>query len=171
MFTPAKKQLDYKVKTKLNGEFFYQTDSVNYQGIQLDKYLTQEHQINNVAIKLNKTNAILSRVRHYVNIKTFPIYHKKLIYHAIFESHLSYASSVRVQNSSFVKRLYILKKKSLRLMINFPNRNTHTGPLSKNLKMLKFRGKVANEYCILVIKSLRKSLPKIICEQFILFIL
>ena len=40
MFTPAKKQLDYKVKTKLNGEFFYQTDSVTYQGIQLDKYLT-----------------------------------------------------------------------------------------------------------------------------------
>ena len=49
-------------------------------------------------------------------------------------------------------------------MINLPNRNTHTGPLSKNLKMLKFSGKVANEYCILVIKSLRKSLPKIICE-------
>ena len=46
----------------------------------------------------------------------------KSIYHAIFESNLSYASLVWVQNLSYVKRLYILHKKSITLML-FQNRN------------------------------------------------
>ena len=48
---------------------------------------------------------MLSKLRHYVDIKTL-----KSIYHAVFESHLSYASLVWTQNSSSVKRLHILQK-------------------------------------------------------------
>ena len=54
----------------LNGKKLYWADSVKYLKIDLDKYITWKHQINNVSIKLNKTNAMLSKIRHYVEIKT-----------------------------------------------------------------------------------------------------
>ena len=62
---------------------------------------------------------MLSKVRHFVNKKTL-----KSIYQAIFESHLPYSFLVRAQNTNSIKRLYILQKKSLRLMY-FSNRNIH----------------------------------------------
>ena len=66
-----KKQLDRELKLKLNGKKLYQADSFKYLGIHLDKYVTWKHQINSVATKLNKANAIISKIRHYVDIKTF----------------------------------------------------------------------------------------------------
>ena len=50
------------------------------------------------------------------------------MYHAIFESHLLYSCLVLAQNINSIKRLYILQKKSLRLM-HFLNRK-HIQPLS-----------------------------------------
>ena len=46
-------------------------------------------------MKLNNANSMLPKIRNYVDIKKL-----KSIYHAIFGSHLSYASLVWVQNSS-----------------------------------------------------------------------
>ena len=56
----------------------------------------------------------------------------KTIYYAIFES--IYASLVWAQNSSPVKRLHVLLKKSLQLIMFFQNANAHTGPLFKTQK-------------------------------------
>ena len=89
MSSLPKKQPDHELKIKRNGKKLYKTDSVMYLGIDLDKYLTWKHQINNVTIKLNEANAMLSKIRHYVDIKTL-----KSLFHAIFESHLPYASLV-----------------------------------------------------------------------------
>ena len=63
------------------GKSFDQTDSVKCLGIHLYKYFIWKDQINNIAIKLNKANAILSKIRHYLDIK-------KSIYHESFESRL-----------------------------------------------------------------------------------
>ena len=40
VFTSSKKKLDCDLKTNLNGKRLYETDSVNYLGIQIDKRLT-----------------------------------------------------------------------------------------------------------------------------------
>ena len=40
LFTSSKKQLDCDLKIKLNGKRLYETDSVKYLGIQIDKRLT-----------------------------------------------------------------------------------------------------------------------------------
>ena len=69
LFTSSKKQLDCDLKIKLNGKKLYKTDSVKYLGIQIDKRLTRKQQIN-VALKLNKANAMLSKLRHVLDIKT-----------------------------------------------------------------------------------------------------
>ena len=59
-FTSSEKQLDCDLKIKLNGKKLYETDSVKYLGIQIDKRLTWKQYINQVALKLNKVNAMLS---------------------------------------------------------------------------------------------------------------
>lgn len=69
IFSPPKKHLDHELKTKLNGKKLSQTNSFQYLGIHLHKFLPSKHLVNNVAIKLNKTNVVLSKIRHYVDIK------------------------------------------------------------------------------------------------------
>ena len=54
-------------------------------GIKVDKQLTWRDHINEVAIKLNRANAILHKVREYVSTGTL-----RSIYYAIFDSHLNY---------------------------------------------------------------------------------
>ena len=104
---------------------------------------------------------MLFKIRHYADMKAL-----KSISHAIFKSHLSYATMVSAQNSSSVKRLLILQK-SLRL-ISFLSRYARIGPPLKNLENLKFSDKVALENCLLVSKSYRKTLPKIFFKWFTL---
>ena len=107
LYNSSKKQLDCDLKIKLNGKTLYQTDSVRYLGIQIDKRLVWKQQINHVALMLNKVNAMLSKVRHAWDIKTL-----RSVYCSIFESHLCYASLVWAQNTNSVKRLHLLQKNS-----------------------------------------------------------
>ena len=105
LFTSSKKQLDCSLKIKLNGKRLYETDSVKYLGIQIDKRLTSKQHINHVAVKLNKANAMLSKLRHVLDIKTL-----RSVYYAIFESHVCYVSLVWAKNTNSVKRLQLSQK-------------------------------------------------------------
>ena len=60
LFTSLWKQLDSDLKFKLNRNRFHETHSVKYLGIQIDKTLTRKQEINQVTIKLNNANAMLS---------------------------------------------------------------------------------------------------------------
>ena len=95
-----------------------------------------------------------------MNIKTL-----RSVYYAIFESHLCYASLVWAQNTNSVKKLYLLQKKSLRIMF-FENRNSHTGPLLEVSKILKSFDKTALENCIFISKSFKRLLPSIFNNWF-----
>ena len=106
LFTSSKKQLDCDLKIKLKGKRLYETDSVKYLGIQIDKRLTWKQHINHVALKLNKANAMLSKLRHVLDIKTL----RSVYYYAIFESYLCFASLVWAQDNNSVKKLHLLQK-------------------------------------------------------------
>ena len=109
LFKPTKKPLDCQLKLKLNGKRLYQTSSVKYLGIKIDQYLNWQDHTNNITIKLNKANAMLYNVRQFVNQRTLIS-----IYHAIFNSHLNYASIVWGQTKSSINRVFIIQKKALR---------------------------------------------------------
>ena len=86
LFTSPKKQIDSEFKIILNGKN-YETDLVKYLRIQIDKNLTCKQQIDRVVIGLNKGNAMISKLRHVLDIKTL-----RSVYYTIFESHLRYTS-------------------------------------------------------------------------------
>ena len=63
------KKMDFDLKLKLNGKRLYPTKSVKYLGIKIDENLiTWNDYIIDTAIKLNKANAMLFKVREFVNI-------------------------------------------------------------------------------------------------------
>ena len=127
---------------------------MKYLGVKIDDYLTWKPHIDGISTKLDKANALLSKIRYFVYQKVL-----KAIYHAIFESHLYSSSLVWAQNFNSTKRLFILQKKALRLMF-FLRREAHTNPLFKDFNILKFHDKIALENCIFIHKSFKQQLPQ-----------
>ena len=63
------KKVDFDLKLKFNGKNIYQTKSVKYCGIKIDESLTWNEHINDIAIKLNRDNAMLGKVKEFVNTR------------------------------------------------------------------------------------------------------
>ena len=95
--------------------------------------------ISDIATNLNKANGILSKSRHHIEWKTV-----KSIYNAIFEPDLYYPSLDSGEKSNSIKRLFVLQKKSLRVVC-FLNHTAHTSPSFRELNILKLLDKVALE--------------------------
>ena len=83
--SPRKVLLD-EIKIKLSGKRLYPSNSVKYLGIKIDRFLHWHDQVNSIAVKRNRVNALLLKIRNHVNTKTL-----RNIYFAIFDSHLSYS--------------------------------------------------------------------------------
>ena len=63
------KKVDFDLKLKFNGKNIYQTKSVKYRGIKIDESLTWNEHINDIAIKLNRDNAMLGKVKEFVKTR------------------------------------------------------------------------------------------------------
>ena len=114
--SPRKVLLD-EIKIKLSGKRFYPTNSIKYLGLKIDRFLYWHDQVNSIAVKLSRANALLLKIRNYVNMKTL-----RNIYFTIFDSLLSYSCIAWTQNINSVRKLTILQKKALWIM-NFSNIN------------------------------------------------
>ena len=102
IFNSKQKKLEGDLKIKLCNKSLYPTESVKYLGVKIDINLTWQHHVNDLAIKVNKANAL--KIRKYV---------KKLenilrsIFFAIYDSFLSYCCLVWAQNFRSIKRILI----------------------------------------------------------------
>ena len=74
------------MKIKLYGKRLSPTDSVKCLGVKTDSKLNWKSHVNAIATKLNWANAMLYKVRDFVNANVL-----KSIYYALFESHINYA--------------------------------------------------------------------------------
>ena len=88
IFRRKKKQLEFDLNLKTYEKKLQVSSYVKYLGIYLDQYLDWSSNVNHFSHKLVKANAMLCKLRHYVNEATI-----KPIYFAIFHSHLSYVST------------------------------------------------------------------------------
>ena len=106
IFKHQRKKLDTEIKTKLNRKRLYPSQFVRYLGIKVDQNLNWKDDINGIAVKLNRANALLFKIRNFVNITIL-----KTIYFAIFDSHINYANLVWAQNSNAMSRILTLQKR------------------------------------------------------------
>ena len=51
----------------MNRKRLYPTASVEYLGLKIYKNLNWHHHINDLAVKLNRANTLLFKIRNYVN--------------------------------------------------------------------------------------------------------
>ena len=93
IFKSKRKKFNDTVKIKLSGKRIYPTASVKYLGVKIDQHLTWQHHINDLSVKLNWPNALLFKIKKFVDDKIL-----RSIYFAIFESNLNYCSLVQAQN-------------------------------------------------------------------------
>ena len=157
--SPRKVLLD-EIKIKLSGKRLYPSNSVKYLGIKIDRFLHWHDQVNSIAVKLNRANALLLKIRNYVNTETL-----RNIYFAIFDSHLSYSCIVWAQNINTVRRLIVLQKKALRIM-NFKDQLFHSSPLFSSNNILKFGDKITLENILFISKSINRQVPSIFNDWF-----
>ena len=78
-----------------------------------NEFLHWHDQVNSIAVKLNRADALLLKIRNYVNTKTW-----SNIYFAIFDPHLSSSCIVWAQNVNTVRILIILQKEALRINLH-----------------------------------------------------
>ena len=83
-FKHQRKNVDSLIKIKLNCKRLYPSKSVKYLGIKINENFNWKQHIHDIAIKLNRANAVLSITRNYVNKHTL-----RTIYLAIFDSHIN----------------------------------------------------------------------------------
>ena len=89
----------------------------------------------------------------------------KLIYGAIFDCHLNYANTVWGQNKNSLNQLFLLQKKTLRI-ISFECRNAHSNLLFYRHKIVKLHDKIIIENCLFISKSINLDLSPIFNNWF-----
>ena len=159
-FKSPRKVLSDEIKIKLSGKRLYLLNLIKHIGVRIDKFLHWHNQKNNIAMKLNRANALLLKIRNYVNLKTF-----RNIYYAIFDSHLTYSCIVWAQKINTVNRLIIIQKKALRI-INFKDQLFHSTPLFFENNILKFIDKITLENILFFNKSINRQVPPIFYDWF-----
>ena len=85
LFKTKHKPCDTDLRLKLSRKRLYKTKYLRYLGIKIDENLNWKVHIHDLASKLNRANAILAKLRHFVNSEIL-----RSTYFAIFHSHLNY---------------------------------------------------------------------------------
>ena len=71
IFRSPRKKIDFEVNIKLNCKRLYPSAYIKYIGVLIDEHLSWKPHINELVKKLNRSNSMLSKIRHYVNENTF----------------------------------------------------------------------------------------------------
>ena len=69
VFKSKQKKFEGDLKVKLNVHRLYPTESVKYLGVKIDTNISWQYHVNDLSIKLNRANALLSKMRKYVSLK------------------------------------------------------------------------------------------------------
>ena len=110
--TPSKGTSEKKIEIKIDGNLIEEKEFVKYLGILIDNKLSYSHHTSLANSKLNKGNAILYRLRHFVSENKI-----KDVYHAHIQSHINYGLSVWGSTTkTHLNTIAGKQKKSLKIM-------------------------------------------------------
>ena len=70
-------KVDSEVKIEPSRKRLYPTGSINYLDIKIEENLNWKHHGTDISIKLNRVNALLFKIRSFVNANTLFILQKK----------------------------------------------------------------------------------------------
>ena len=151
---PSKSVSLDSLKIKLNGKRLYPSTSIKYLGVLIDEHLSWKSHTDELIKKLNRSNNMLSKIRHYVDSKTI-----RSLYFALFSSHVSYCSQVWGQNGNrFINKILSLQRSAVRI-INFMPFRSDVSLIFQSSKIQKFTNIVRVSNLLLVFDALSFNLP------------
>ena len=115
----------------INDQPIEKVNEFKFLGITIDTHLNWKPHINYIGNKLARITGILTRLKHSLPNDTL-----KIIYDALFLSHINYGLTAWGGNLKNTSRIGKLQKKAIRAITN-SKYNAHTAPLFKSLQCLR----------------------------------
>ena len=104
-------------KITLNGQKIKQVSQIKFLGVTIDENLTWLPHIENLRKKLSMCHGTLKRIKTSIPKSLY-----KTMYHALFESHLTYGISVwGAQSQCVMDKLFTIQKKCIRMLFGGPS--------------------------------------------------
>ena len=168
IFHPYQKRINFNIRIKAYDSrtktFFdlERKDHAKYLGVIIDQHLSWKHRINYIALKISRNIGIISRLRHFVPLKTL-----QSIYNSLISPYISYGLIAWGQASkSYLEKILILQKRAVRLIYFLPFR-THAIPYFAKSNILPITMLYFKLSSILMLDITTNSAPKNICNLFI----
>ena len=163
IFRSARRSLDCEINIKMNGKRLFSSPYIRYLGILLDEHLSWTPHVMELTKKLNRSNSMLSKIRHYVDRDTI-----RSLYFTLFSSHINYCCQVWGQNGSYIlNKILSLQRCALRI-INFKPFRSDVTHLFHSLNIPSFPNLVRIANLLFVFDSLTHNLPPSIDKYFTL---
>ena len=78
IFRPPQKLVNYPINLKINSQILMHENSIKYLGIMIDSHLNWKSQVSYISKKIKRNIGILSKIRHFVNLKTLSMLYYSL---------------------------------------------------------------------------------------------
>ena len=160
LFKTKSKNLDTNLNIKLSRKKLHISKYVKYLGVFIDENLNWKNHVKELSVKLLKANAMLSMIRQFVNKEVL-----RMIYHSIFQSHVTYNCIAWGQINTSLNRITLLQKKAIRIISHASYRD-HTPPLFAGHRILKLQDIVSTENCKLVHSAFHNDSFSLLSEVF-----
>ena len=129
VFRPPRKSLPDRIVLTLNNTKIFESYKIKYLGLLMDTRLNWKAHIHELSKKLSQSIGMLYKIRKSCNQQVL-----LSLYHAIFNSHMTYGLPVWGNTTdNLLNRIFTLQKKAIRA-ISHSGFNDHTSPIFKNLK-------------------------------------
>ena len=134
-----------------------------YLGIILDEHLTFKYHLENLNLKLNRANCLLSKIGYYVRLPLL-----RTLHYALFDSHLRYGCQIWGQkHSQTVETIEQTQNKALRIL-NFKGPREGADYLHKESKINKLKNIIRIANCQFVYDQLKNNLSETFSNFFTL---
>lgn len=163
LFRSARGAINTTMKLIVNNNEIENVSTMQFLGVKISENLTWDTHINEIASKVSKVVAVLSRLKHELPFNVL-----LTIYDSLIFSRLNYAiTSWGNSNVTKLKRLETLQKKAIRSITKSPY-NSHTGPLFYRLNRLPLKHQFTYECCKIYYKKLSGILPEYHCNKLVI---
>ena len=145
IFRPSQKKLSYQINIRIynnasNSDTFLECkDYGKFLGVLTDKNLTWKYHIDYISSKISRVVRIISRLRHSVPLNTLIQVYRSLIFPIA-----AWGQAAQV----YLKKVFILQKRALRLMF-FADNRSHAIPLFVSANVLPSICFILKQYALL----------------------
>ena len=161
IFRSPRKPVDCDINIKLDSKRLYPSTCIKYLGVLLDEHLSWKPHINELTKKLNRSNYMLSKIRHYVDENTI-----RSLHFSLFSSHINYCCQVWGQNGNYhLNKIQSLQRSAWRI-INFKPFCSNVSDFFRSLSIPLFSDLVRISNLMFVFDSLLNNIPASIGNYF-----